>query len=149
MELAVEDERRISRLVGRYADAVSRADAVDWEATWAPDATWQMDQTLREGRAAIVELWTRARANYDSIIHLVGHGTVRATPAGAEGQWLVMEILRRVGEAHDRLQVTCYQDQYASTDDGWVFARRRLTVHYRGTTARGEFLPLARFPAEV
>lgn len=142
MELPPDDELRIARLVGRYADAVSRADAAAWEATWAPDAHWQMDEVHRTGRAAILELWTRARANYASIIQIVGHGATHATAEGAAGQWLVIEILRRVGETHDRLQVTCYRDVYARTREGWVFAERHLTVHYRGTTAPGEFWPL-------
>jgi hypothetical protein len=39
----------------------------------------------------------------------------------------------------DCLQVTTYTDRYVRAGDGWLFARRRLVVHYSRETSAGEF----------
>jgi hypothetical protein len=35
--------------------------------------------------------------------------------------------------------VTTYTDRYVRAGDGWLFAQRRLVVHYSQETSAGEF----------
>jgi hypothetical protein len=132
--VAAEDELRIRDLVGRYSDAISRGDAVDWAATWASDARWEVGTRTVVGRDDIVRLWEQFLPAYEAIIQLPVQGTVRAGPDGIRGRWLVLEILRRTGGVKDGLL------------GEWVFAERRLSAHYKGEVDPGAFVPLPAFP---
>jgi ketosteroid isomerase-like protein len=144
--VAAEDELRIRDLVGRYSDAISRGDAVDWASTWADDARWEVGARTVVGRDDIVRLWEQFLPAYEAIIQLPVQGTVRAGPDGIRGRWLVLEILRRTGGVKDGLQVACYVDRYAKEQGEWVFAERRLSAHYKGEVDPGSFVPLPAFP---
>jgi hypothetical protein len=144
--VAAEDELRIRDLVGRYSDAVSRADAVDWAATWATDARWEVGTRTVVGRDDIVQLWQQFLPAYEAIVQLPVQGTVRVGPDGVRGRWLVLEILRRTGATKDNLQVACYLDRYVQEQERWVFAERRLSAHYKGELDAGAFVPLPAFP---
>jgi hypothetical protein len=137
-----EDEREIRELVVRYADAVSRLDPVAWTSTWASDGQWDLGTRTVVGREAIVELWTSLLPIYTSIIQLPAQGVVRESADGVTGRWLVLEILRKRDVDTDALQVACYVDHYVREEGRWVFGRRQLSPHYKGTLPPGAFVPL-------
>ncbi|MGH3248276.1 MAG: nuclear transport factor 2 family protein [Trebonia sp.] len=149
MALDPGDELRIGELVARYADAVNRGDAGQWRGTWAADAEWHLRTSAVTGRDAIVARWRELLPRYESIIQLVTRGWAGEAAGGARGRWNVLEILRRAGADRDCLQVTSYTDRYVRAGDGWLFAQRRLVVHYSGEIAAGEFTgwPLAALDA--
>jgi hypothetical protein len=139
MALSPVDELRIGELVARYADAVNRADAVQWTATWAAESTWLLRTSAVTGRDAIVARWRELLPRYQSIVQLVTGGLVEEAADGARGRWNVLEILRRAGADHDCLQLTAYTDRYVREGGRWLFAQRRLTVHYSVQIPAGEF----------
>jgi uncharacterized protein (TIGR02246 family) len=141
MALTAGDQVEISKLVARYADAVSRADPSQWAATWAQDSTWHLRSSTVTGRDQIVETWKSLLPAYDSIVQIVSQGWAEDDPAGARGRWLILEILRRPGADHDAMQVTCYTDRYVQEDGRWLFAERGLVVHYARQLSPGEFYP--------
>jgi hypothetical protein len=139
MALSPADELRISALVARYADAVNRADAARWTATWAAEARWHLRTSTVTGRDAIAARWLELLPRYESIVQLVTKGWAEEAPEGARGRWNVLEILRRAGAGRDCLQVTTYTDRYVREGDRWLFAQRRLTVHYSTEIPAGQF----------
>jgi ketosteroid isomerase-like protein len=140
--LTTEDELEIRALVARYHDAVSRADAATWAATWATDGQWHLGKQSVVGRAAIVERWKQIMAPYEfGVVQLAVPQLVRATPGGAEGQSTFLEIARKAGEDSDHVEVGCYADRYVRQAGRWVFAERRFTLAYRGAIAAGTFFP--------
>ena len=120
----------IADLVHRYADASTHADAERWADTWAPDATWELvpGEPVR-GRESIVAAWRAAMERFTSVVQLVMNGTADAETA--TGRWYLTEHL-----AHDdgsrSLMVGHYDDTYPTTETGWCFASRILTIHYLG-----------------
>lgn len=134
------DELAVRGLVGRYADAVNRADAQAWGATWAEKAEWHILDREVVGRESIVELWRSAMAGFESVIQLVAQGQVWADgTGGAVGRWTIWEVGRKAGTG--TFTVGCYQDRYVSEAGEWHFASRRFNATYRGGIPVGEFFP--------
>ena len=117
MALSTADELRIGELVVRYADAVTRADAVQWAGTWAAESTWHLRTSTVTGRGAIVARWLELLPS--SIIQLVTKGWAEEAAGGARGSWNILEILRRPGADRDCLQVVTYTDRYVREGDRW------------------------------
>ena len=140
MSLSTADELRIGELVVRYADAVTRADAVQWAGTWAAESKWHLRTSTVTGRDAIVARWLELLPS--SIIQLVTKGWAEETAGGARGSWNILEILRRPGADRDCLQVVTYTDRYVREGDpgcsgssAWpcTTARRlKWNVHWPG-----------------
>ena len=137
MALSTADELRIGELVVRYADAVTRADAVQWAGTWAAESTWHLRTSTVTGRGAIVARWLELLPS--SIIQLVTKGWAEETADGARGSWNILEILRRPGADRDCLRVVNYTDRHVREGDRWLFAERRLALHYSQETPAGKF----------
>ncbi len=127
------DREQLFDLVHRYSDAVTRYDAVQWTATWAPDATWD----LGKGRAfagleEIVSFWHTAMAGLHIVVQMVHNGTVSVTGADtATGRWYVSENLER-SSGERGILLAWYDDSYVRIDNQWRFARRALTRLYGG-----------------
>ena len=122
----------IEDLVHRYADAVVHRDEMQWGATWAPDATWELGKGRRvEGRAAIVELWRSAMDGFTAVVQNVLNGTVTFDGDTGTGRWYVLEHWKRADDSAGIL-LAHYDDTYTCLDGEWLFASRELDVHYAG-----------------
>ncbi len=124
----------IEDLVHRYSDAVVHADRVQWSATWADDAVWDLGKGRRvEGRQAIGDQWASAMTRFEAVVQTVMNGSVDLDDkAGVgTGRWYIHEVMHRSGGKRS-LMVGHYDDRYVRTDDGWRFAARSLVQHYAG-----------------
>jgi ketosteroid isomerase-like protein len=141
--VSTDDFVAVQRLLHRYADAVVHRDAAQWASCWADDATWELGPGVEvSGKAAIVDLWSRAMAGFSSVVHMVHNGDVSATddPDRAVGRWYIDERFR-TSDGQSGVVVAHYDDEYRRTDGGWAFTSRVLKVHYRGAAdLSGEFL---------
>jgi hypothetical protein len=141
--VSIEDYVAIQRLVNRYVDAVIHRNGVQWTSCWDEHAVWDLGGGhLVEGRDAISGLWYRAMAGMTAVVQHVHNGDAwydGDDRSGAEGRWAVSE--RFSTSNGDRgLLLAHYDDCYRKTEDGWLFSRRLLQVHYRGAPdLSGEF----------
>jgi hypothetical protein len=135
------DELEIRALVARYHDANNRGDQVAWAATWATEGQWHVGPRTLVGRQAMLDLWQRIMAPYESrIVQLVAHGLIQATPDGAVGDSMFLEFARKTGETADHVEIGRYEDRYVREDGRWVFAERRFALIYRSAIGAGDFL---------
>lgn len=121
-------------LVHRYADAVVHRDPDQWSSTWTADATWELGKGRRvEGREAIVALWSSAMDGLRAVIHNVLNGTADLDEAAGtgSGRWYLIEHWVRADDSRGIL-LAHYDDRYVRIDGSWLFASRKLTVHYIG-----------------
>lgn len=132
----------IEDLVHRYSDAVVHRNAAQWGATWADDGVWDLGKGRRvEGPDAMVELWKQSMQRYSSVLQTVLNGTAQLDEAAGTGtgRWYLLEALQRATGERE-LMIGHYDDTYTRTPDGWRFASRQLTVHYKGPAdLSGEF----------
>ena len=61
----LEDEIALRNLMGRYADAVNRADGDAWIATWAEDSEWNLLGNPVKGKADILALWQGMMGSFE------------------------------------------------------------------------------------
>ena len=121
-------------LVGRYCDAVLRADVAAFGDAWAVDAEWVIPG--REpvvGRAAIVELYSSLVTPIRRTVQEVLSGTVEPTSAStARARWQVRELQWRTdGTTRELLGV--YRDAIALDAEGVArFTSRAFEVLYAG-----------------
>lgn len=136
------DELAIRSLVARYCDAVCRRDGAAWAKTWTADCRWDLGGgRITKGREDTLELWTTATAKYPWVAQLAPTGTVEVHGDDATGSWYVLE-LNRLQDGTGALHLGHYDDRYRRTDDGWLFAERRLTMVYRGALDPGTVVSL-------
>ncbi len=131
MSDTLADELAIRALVARYADAVNRANAEDWGATWAETGEWHLMGHVVRGRAPLVEFWRAAMSQFRWVLQLVHTGEIELAGDRGRARWYLSEV----GEstAGDRLfTVGVYHDDYTRTAEGWRFARRRFAALYQG-----------------
>jgi SnoaL-like domain len=125
----------IANLVHRYADAVVRRDGDQWGNTWADDASWKLTLNRHvNGRADIVELWTKAMGGFTAVVQNVVNGEVTADPSDptrASGRWYIIEHFNR-REGGPGMLLAYYDDTYVQVDGSWCFASRMLVVQYQG-----------------
>ena len=133
---SLEDRIAIRELHEAYADAVVRADAVDWAKVWTKDAHWTLMATAVEGREAIVALWTQAMSGLDAVsFHCMPSATMidgdRAT-----GRCQTLEIMR-TKDGTTRVIGGLYGDEMIRQDDGWRYSRRvyRIVAEYKPAEA--------------
>ena len=128
------DRDEIASLVHRYADAVVHRDGQQWAATWAQEAVWELGQGRRvEGREAICELWQKSMGGMTAVVQTVlnGEATLDEETGTGSGRWYIQESMQRSNGVHAIL-LAHYDDTYIRTDEGWRFASRELTPHYKG-----------------
>jgi hypothetical protein len=144
--LPADDLLAVQRLVHRYSDAVVHRDADQWASCWADDAEWDLGRGRQvSGRAAIVDLWTRAMGGFAAVIQMVHNGDAwaDADADAATGRWYIDERFQRV-DGEVGVLLAHYEDRYVRRDGEWLFASRFLEVHYRGAAdLSGEFLNTA------
>jgi len=133
--VGADDYVAIASLVHRYADAVVHRDASQWGECWAEDAHWALAPGRGvDGRQAIVELWLSAMGAYGSVVQTVQNGTawyLHGAVDHAAGRWYINERFARV-DGDRGILLAHYDDTYVRRADGWQFASRALTIHYRG-----------------
>lgn len=146
--VGTDDYIALQRLVHRYADAVVHRDAGQWGRCWADDAVWELGPgRSATGREAIVEMWTSAMGGMEVAIQTVDNGDAWREPGQpddvATGRWYVTESFRRDGGQVGVLRAH-YDDQFVRRGGEWLFAGRRLRVHYHGAPdLSGAFVPMA------
>lgn len=138
----MSDVWAIQRLAHRYADAVVHRDALKWSSCWAHEAAWDLGNGRAVvGKDAIVELWRGAMANMTAVVQNVLNGDVwiesrdksdgHDEPGSLLGRWYIVEHFQPA--SGDRgILLGHYDDDYVRVGDAWLYARRRLTVHYAG-----------------
>ena len=133
------EEGPITRLVGRYCDAVARFDVEAFGALWADDAIWHIaGGDDRHGRDAIVELFGEARAPFALCIQEILSSIVEPT---GHARWYVRELQWKPiesdqdGTSHKARQlIGVYDDTFTGPAEAPLFASRRFRVLYRGPT---------------
>jgi ketosteroid isomerase-like protein len=141
--MSMQDELEIRNLVARYGDAVCRRDGDAWAATWTVDCRWDLGGgRVTHGRAASLALWQEATARYPWVAQLPASGTVEVDGDRAVGTWYVLE-LNHLPDGAGALHLGHYEDEYAKTADGWLFASRTFHMLYRGALDPGVVVPLS------
>jgi AcrR family transcriptional regulator len=117
----------LRHLVSRSCDAVIRADAEAWAATWAADAEWEPEpgRVLR-GRDEIVRAWQAARAESAWVVQTpaVTVFEVNESTGVGHGRVTVDERFARTGGATGSILAT-YEDRYERIGGHWLVASRR------------------------
>ena len=127
-------DAEVRNLVGRYCDAVLRADVATFSDTWAPDARWLIPgDGVIEGRDAIVDAFMSIRPTYRQCVQELLSGVVRATGADdATATWQVRE-LRWHDDGSGSELIGVYHDVMSRGDDGVLrFAVRDFELLYSG-----------------
>jgi ketosteroid isomerase-like protein len=124
----------ISDLVGRYADAVLRADATRFTSLWTEDAEWLVagSDPVR-GRPSVVETFVRSRSRFRLCVQEIMSGYVDpvATDGSTGAHWQVRELQWRT-DGTGRELIGVYHDVVRPAEGAWRFARRRFEPVYRG-----------------
>ena len=140
----MSDRDDISELVHRYSDAVSRKDRVQWSATWADDAHWDLGKgRVATGKADIVSLWQQAIDQFVVVVQMVHNGSVSINHDGdtARGRWYISEHVRR-NTGVLGIMLAWYDDTYVRVDGTWLFSSRSLGSLYHGPPdLTGDFTP--------
>lgn len=134
--VSIDDFVGIQRLVNRYADAVVHRNGVQWSTCWTDDAVWDLGGgRLVEGRDAIARLWYSAMGAMTAVVQQAHNGDAWYHSDGrnvAQGRWAISE--RFLTSNEDRgLLLAHYDDEYRKVAGHWLFTRRFLKVHYRGS----------------
>ncbi|MFM2069905.1 MAG: hypothetical protein RLZZ623_168 [Actinomycetota bacterium] len=123
----------LHQLVARFSDGMIRADADSWLATWADDATWELQTgTLIVGKAAISDAWAAAMKPLQWTVQVpaVCVFEVDETMGVGTGRVTVSEEFHRKRGAPGSMLGT-YHDEYVRVAGHWFFASRRLEVIHR------------------
>lgn len=128
----MSDRDDIADLVHRYSDAVCRKDRVQWSATWADDARWDLGKgRVTIGKADVVEFWQRAVDELTQVVQVVHNGTVDIEGDTASGRWYLSEHVNRANGVLG-IMLAWYDDEYVRIDGRWLFRRRSLEALYHG-----------------
>jgi hypothetical protein len=125
----------VEQLLGRYGDAVLRADAVAFSACWAPAARWHIPGSgTITGAAAITDEFVRIRSGYPRCLQEVLSGFVELRSDGQwTGRWQIRELQWRDDSPGSQL-VGVYHDRYELevASGRCRFAERRFELVHRG-----------------
>jgi uncharacterized protein (TIGR02246 family) len=126
----VEDRIAIRELIERYADAVNRADAEAWGATWAADGVWSLPGIAEvAGRDAIVAAWRAAMAQFAGVVFLAMPGAIEIDGDHATARSYTSETYEAGGTVHR--DCGRYDDALARRDGQWRFTRRAFRHLHR------------------
>tara|TARA_Y100000590_G_scaffold359751_1_gene415712 strand:+ start:27 stop:449 length:423 start_codon:yes stop_codon:yes gene_type:complete len=124
-------KKKISQLVHRYADAVVHKDSNQWISTWAKNSIWDLgNDRIIKGRKQIQEYWEASMENFVKVIQTVANGDATLGSERGIGRWYFQEIFEKI-DGKKGILVAHYQDQYISVKDEWLFAERKLCIHYK------------------
>lgn len=126
----------VHNLVGRYCDAVLRADVVRFADCWSSAGRWLIpgDGTI-DGRTAITEMFARIRPSYRQCVQEVLNGTISYVGGDdATAAWQIRELQWREDGTVSEL-VGVYHDTMSRDDDGALrFTVRDFELIYSGPT---------------
>lgn len=124
----------VRNLVGRYCDAVLRADVDGFSSCWSDDARWLVpgDGEIT-GRDAITAVFARIRPSYRQCVQEVLNGTVsHAGGDDATASWQIRELQWREDGTVSEL-IGVYHDTMARDADGSLrFTVRDFELVYSG-----------------
>jgi hypothetical protein len=135
------DRIAIQDLIYRYSDAVTRADWVQCEAVFAPDAIWECPTLgLRyESARSFVEALTATtfeiliQTANSPVVSFIAANNATATTTIHEMNRSITEIasaLARAGEPVNIDMFGIYYDEVARIDGEWKFTHRRFVPFY-------------------
>jgi ketosteroid isomerase-like protein len=127
----LEDELALSKLMGRYVDAVNRRDEAAWAATWAEEASWNLLGTEVTGRANIVGLWQQMMAGFEFAIMMPSSHLFDINDDRASGHWYLQEYTRDL-EGNGSTVLSRYQDRYTKVSGQWLYQSRDYSILYHG-----------------
>ena len=124
----------VDDLVGRYCDAVLRADVEGFTACWDPAARWLIPgDGVIEGRNAIRAVFERIRPSYRQCVQEILNGRVTHTGGDdATAHWQVRELQWRTDGTTTQL-LGVYHDAMVRGADGVLrFTERDFELLYNG-----------------
>jgi hypothetical protein len=124
------DRLAIQDLIYRYSDAVTRADWLQCEAVFAPDAVWESPSLgLRFDSAASFIEFLKATSTYDVLIQTPHSSVITLTDADqAQATTTIHELTRGTGTNLEQYGI--YYDDLARFDGEWKFTRRVFVSVY-------------------
>jgi hypothetical protein len=130
------DQLAIQDLIHRYSEAVTRADWVQCEAVFAPDAIWESPILgLRyENRASFMKI-LRATSTHDLLIQTPHSSVIMLSGANQARATTTIHEFSRGGQAREKVnfeQYGIYFDDLARFDGGWRFIHRLFVPVYVG-----------------
>jgi ketosteroid isomerase-like protein len=138
-----EDEIALRNLMARYADAVNRADADAWIATWAEDGEWSVLGNPVTGRADILNLWQGMMASFEFALMMPSSCLFTVTGNTASGHWYVQEHTRDA-KGNTGTVLGRYLDTYIKQDGQWLYQSRQYSFIYHGPAdLSGSYTPLS------
>jgi hypothetical protein len=133
------DERALSRLVLRYAQAVDRSDIDAIVALMTSGATISTHRgdsdsdpvSSMTGHAEIRTAMARLE-RYVTTFHLVGNQLFEIDGDDATGETYCTahHVQQRDDVLHDMTMYIRYRDRFVRAEHGWLFAQRRLCVDF-------------------
>ena len=131
---ASPDELAIRSVAERYADAVVRKHAGDWQQTWSEEeaCTWSLFGKPIEGREAILRTFEGAIATFDWVVQHVHNGVIEVDGDRARARFTISEIGVTTEGRATRLHAL-YHDELRREGGGWRFTRRELETVYYGS----------------
>src|SRR5205823_10368357 len=125
-------QEQIRNLIGRFTDAVNRADAEAFMSVWAPEATWIIDPptglTTTDTREAIAAGMGQALpALWSSFIQSIHGAAITVDGDRATARVYVAEIGVHRERGPER-NLGVYDDVLERTPEGWRFRLRHY--HY-------------------
>ena len=131
--MSTSAESAIRSLVSTYAQAVVARDGAGWQSTWSKDGVWELMGQAPRGRDALLEHWNTLMGGIQFVYQLAGEGKIAIDANGERGtgQFPTVEFAK-FGEGAGSLLLGTYHDEYVLEDSQWLFAKRRMQIHYMG-----------------
>ncbi len=133
-----DDDRALTELVYRYAQAVDRLDLDALVALFLPDATISIHggdpdaPPVRQPMSGHDQIRERVAAleRYEVTFHHVGSHLfdIAGDTATGETYCVAHHVSTVDGERRDRVMFIRYHDRFVRADDGWRFEERRLAL---------------------
>ena len=133
------DERALSRLVLRYAQAVDRLDIDAIIALMTSEATISTHHGDADNEAVSsmigheeIRTGMARLERYVTTFHLVGNQLFEIDGDDATGETYCTahHVQQRDGVLHDMTMYIRYSDRFARAEDGWLFAQRKLCLDF-------------------
>jgi hypothetical protein len=125
-------ERAIRRLIALYCDCVRRHDADSVGSLFTDDARVEIAALpVRVGRQAIIEGLRGTLSAFTYLHQICDTGLIDVDSAIARSRLGVFEVNRPNGSECLNVIMGAYEDEYALSEGGWRFHRRRFNLQSR------------------